>query len=114
MSGPAKRAAKPAGARPRIDLDGVALLDPAGGGGPAIAIFRYRTTAGLVLLIPESADFLVGWEHLDEVVLDLASGALRVRFAEAYAAEQHWLRGARVLEGRWTDRCKLEPSALGL
>lgn len=100
--------------RPRVDLDGIALHDPHSGG-PAIAILRHRTTSGLVLLMPESADFLVEWEHLDQVVLDLISGVVRVVFAEDYAREQNWLRGAGILEGRWTDRVELEaaPAAPG-
>lgn len=101
-------------ARPRIDLDGVTLEDPARPGGEPIAILRYRTTAGLVLLIPESADFLVPWEGLSEVGLDLRSGKVRVAFDPAYASARHWLRGATLLEGTWTDRCELDPKSLGL
>ena len=97
-------------ARPRVDLDGIALRDPRSSG-PAIVILRYRTTSGLVLLMPESADFVVGWEHLDEVVVDLKSGLVRVAFDPTYAAKQNWLRGARVLEGRWMDRVQLDKSA---
>ena len=89
--------------RPRIDLDGVDLNDPAN---PhmLIAIFRYRTTDGLLLLIPESADVLVPWSAVQESTLDLASGAVRLRFDPAYVAKQNWLRGATTLVGRWTDR----------
>lgn len=101
-------------ARPRIDLDGVTLIDPQHPQGEAIAVLRYRTTAGLVLLIPESADFLVPWSGLEEVVLDLQRGQVRIRFNEAFAKRRHWLRGARALEGTWTDRCELDPESVGL
>jgi hypothetical protein len=97
-------------ARPRVDLDGIALREPRSSG-PAIVILRYRTTSGLVFLMPESADFVVSWEHLDEVVVDLKSGLVRVSFDPTYAAEQNWLRGARVLEGRWMDRIQLDKRA---
>jgi len=69
-----------------------------------LAIFRYRTTDGLVLVLPESADLLVSWAHIDETVLDLKGGTLRVRFTADYASRQGWLRGARTLVGTWTDR----------
>lgn len=105
---------KPTTARPRMDLDGVTLHDAAGGDGHPLAVLRYRTTAGLVLLIPESADFLVPWEDLEEVGLDLRAGEVRVRIREGYAQANHWLRGARELVGQWTDRCELKPEALGL
>src|SRR5262245_27815634 len=90
-------------ARPRIDRDGVALVDERN---PAmvVAIFRYRTTEGLILLIPESAEVLVPWAHVVETALDLRSGELRVALAPTYVAEQQWLRGAERLVGRWTDR----------
>jgi hypothetical protein len=90
-------------ARPRIDLEGVALADERN---PymVVAIFRYRTTEGLLLLIPESADVLVEWKHVREAALDLQGGKLRVAFEEAWAAQQNWLRGARVLVGPWLDR----------
>jgi hypothetical protein len=100
-------------ARPRVDLDGLALHAP-GSEGPAIAVLRYRTTAGLVLLMPESAEFLVRWEDLGDVALDLRAGVVRIEFQEAYAARENWLRGARLLEGRWVDRLELDPEALGL
>jgi hypothetical protein len=89
--------------RPRIDLDGVSLVDPKG---PAmvLALFRYRTTEGLVLVLPESADLVVPWSHVDETVLDLKNGTLRVTFTQPYAESQNWLRGARTLVGTWTDR----------
>ena len=93
-------------ARPRIDLDGVALADP---NNPhmVVAIFRRRTAEGLLLLIPESADLFVPWEEVAETALDLRSGLLRLRFRPAYVAAQNWLRGAEELCGRWTDRLDL-------
>jgi hypothetical protein len=98
--------------RPRIDLDGVALVDAAS---PpmVVAIFRYRTRDGLVLLVPESADVLVPWEHVEEASVDLASGQLRVRLRAPFVARETWLRGAHVLVGEWTDRLVLDrpPSA---
>lgn len=104
----------PGSARPRVDLDGVTLADPNRPDGEPVAILRYRTTAGLVLLIPESADFLVPWERLEEVTLDLRRGRVRVRFEAEFAHTRHWLRGAVVLEGTWIDRCKLTPEGVGL
>jgi hypothetical protein len=100
--------------RPRLDLDGVALVDaasPAASG--VVAIFRYRTRDGLVLLVPESADVLVPWEHVEEARVDLASGRLHVRLAASFVARESWVRGARELVGEWTDRVVLEhaPSA---
>ncbi len=90
-------------ARPRIDLEGVALADEKN---PytVVAIFRHRTTDGLVLLIPESADVLVEWKHVREAALDLANGRLKLAFDEDWAATQNWLRSSRVLVGRWLDR----------
>src|SRR5262245_31689279 len=92
--------------RPRIDLDGVALSDPEN---PhmVVAIFRYRTTAGLVLLVPESADVTVPWEAVESATLDLRGGKVEVRLASGFVARENWLRGARVLCGRWTDRLEL-------
>src|SRR2546426_7442978 len=89
-------------ARPRIDLDGVALADPKNPIMP-LAIFRHRTTEGLTLLIPESAELVVPWKEIEEASLDLASGEVRVAFKAGYAKKQNWLRGARVLAGRWMD-----------
>jgi hypothetical protein len=90
-------------ARPRIDLDGVSLVDEAG---PpmVLAIFRYRAAEGLVLLVPESADVLVPFEQVEEASLDLVGGSVRIVFRESYIERQSWLRGARVLSGAWTDR----------
>jgi hypothetical protein len=90
-------------ARPRIDLEGVALADERN---PhmVVAIFRYRTTEGLLLLIPESADVLVPWDRVAEADLDLKSGRLRLELDAGWVSEQNWLRGARVLVGHWLDR----------
>jgi hypothetical protein len=93
-------------ARPRIDLEGVALSDERNAY-MVIAIFRYRTTDGLVLLIPESADVLVRWQDVAEAGLDLKTGRVHVRFAESYVATENWLRGAVTLVGEWTDRFKM-------
>jgi hypothetical protein len=100
-------------ARPRIDLDGVPLQDEQNAH-MIVAIFRYRTVEGLIFLIPESADVLVRWEHVEEATLDLASGRVRVRLAGDYVASQNWLRGARTLVGRWTDRFTMGTPVAGL
>jgi hypothetical protein len=96
--------------RPRIDLDGVSLADekrpPM-----VVAIFRYRTAEGLVLLVPESADVLVPWEQVEETVLDLKAGTVRVVLRESYVERQNWLRGARALVGSWTDRLVMSAGA---
>src|ERR1700722_1913484 len=80
---------RPMNARPRIDLDGVSLVDAAK---PpmVIAVFRYRTAEGLVLLIPESADILVPWEHVDEAALDLMAGTVRIVLRPSYVERQNW------------------------
>lgn len=90
--------------RPRIDLDGVALMDAERKDSAPLIIFRRRTTAGLVLLIPESADLTVSWEHIASATLDLETGGLRVAFEPAWAATQGWLRGATAVAGVWIDR----------
>lgn len=89
--------------RPRIDLDGIALADERD---PhmVVAVFRHRTTEGLVLLQPESVDVLLPWSVVLETTLDLKTGALTVALAPDYVAAQNWLRGATRLVGRWTDR----------
>jgi hypothetical protein len=90
-------------ARPRIDLDGVSLVDLTN---PpmVVAIFRYRTAEGLILLVPESADVLVPWEHVEEARLDLVAGRIVIRLSAAYVERESWLRGAQSLVGTWTDR----------
>ena len=92
--------------RPRIDLDGVTLSDP-DGPAAAVAIFRYRTVEGLVLSMPESADIVVAWEHVETADLSLSTGKLTVAFTEGFAGKANWLGGVRKLEGRWTDRLKI-------
>src|SRR5688572_1422649 len=89
--------------RPRIDLDGVTLMDVNNPYMP-LAVFRFRTTEGLVLLVPESADVLIAWEHVEHAALDLLRGDLRIRFRPDYVATQNWLRGAHELTGDWLDR----------
>jgi len=98
--------------RPRIDLDGVDLYDPRNDK-MAIAIFRYRTTKGLILLVPESAEILVDWEHIRGTHLDLKSGNLTIDLDEAYVGSNNWLRGATSLVGKWIDRFTLDESVLG-
>jgi hypothetical protein len=99
-------------ARPRIDLDGISLVDEAA---PpmVVAIVRYRTVAGLVLLVPESADVLVPWEHIEDARIELKSGRLLLELAPEYVARQSWLRGARRLVGTWTDRFLLGAAEAG-
>ena len=89
--------------RPRIDLDGVPLVDEAR---PpmVLAVFRYRTAEGLALMVPESADVLVPWEHVETAALDLTAGTVRIALRAAFVERQSWLRGARTLVGSWTDR----------
>lgn len=89
---------------PRIDLDGVALVDAREPSGTALAIFRQRTVEGLVLLMPESAEFLVSWDDVAAASLDLVGGAVEIRLRPAYVARSNWLRGADRLAGRWMDR----------
>lgn len=89
--------------RARIDLDGVPLTDETNPYMP-LCIFRHRTTEGLVLLIPESAEVLVKWVDVEEAIIDLAGGTVRVRFKPPYVAAQNWLRGAKTVVGHWLDR----------
>lgn len=85
----------------RMDLDGLPLDDEQG---RTTAIFRYRTTQGLVLLLPESVEVTVPFQDLAEASLDLLSGQVRLRF-QAEAGQRHlWLGRARTLTGVWTDR----------
>lgn len=94
-------------ARPRIDLDGVALHDERNAD-MIVAIFRYRTTEGLLMLIPESADVLVPWNAIEGATLDLVTGAIEVRLSESYVTNENWVRGARVLSGKWLDRYTMQ------
>ena len=92
-------------ARLRFDLDGIPLDDEEG---RTTAILRFRTTAGLVLALPESVDVTVPWGDLAEASVDLQRGRVTVRFADAAQARYRWLGAARVLSGTWTDRQILE------
>lgn len=89
--------------RPRVDLDGITLVDEHNPYMP-LAMFRYRTKEGLILLVPESADVLVEWKDVERAELDLAGGALRIRFRADYVAKNNWLRGVQELVGDWLDR----------
>jgi len=92
-------------ARLRFDLDGIPLDDEEG---RTTAILRFRTTAGLVLALPESVDVTVPWADLAEASVDLVRGRVTVRFSEAARARYRWLGAARALSGAWTDRQVLE------
>jgi hypothetical protein len=92
-------------ARLRFDLDGIPLDDEEG---RTTAILRFRTTAGLVLALPESVDVTVPWGDLAEASVDLVRGRVTVRFADAARARYRWLGAASVLSGAWTDRQVLE------
>lgn len=85
----------------RIDLDGVPLDDE---DGRTTAIFRFRTTAGLVLALPESVEVTVPFADLAGATLDLLGGQVIVRFTDEARARHRWLGAARTLTGRWTDR----------
>jgi hypothetical protein len=87
----------------RIDLDGVALVSEANPS-TVLAIFRARTTEGITLLMPESAEFNVAWEHIESAQLDLAQGDVRLSFKAQYVASMNWLRGSETLIGKWMDR----------
>lgn len=92
-------------ARLRFDLDGIPLDDEEG---RTTAILRFRTTAGLVLSLPESVDVTVPWGDLAEAAVDLVRGRITVRFADGAAGRYRWLGAARTLSGAWTDRQQLE------
>jgi hypothetical protein len=96
--------------RPRIDLDGVALIDPDRPGTNVIGVFRHRTTDGLVILMPESGEIVVPWTAVKAASLDLVSGGLRIELEPRYTAEETWLRGAKTLTGRWLDRFTMRRS----
>jgi hypothetical protein len=89
--------------RPRIDLDGVTLHDPNNPYMP-LAVFRFRTTDGLMLLVPESADVIVPFADIESAALDLIKGELRIQLSASYVAKESWVRGSRVLVGDWLDR----------
>lgn len=92
-------------ARLRFDLDGIPLDDDEG---RTTAILRYRTTAGLVLALPESVDVTVPWSDVAEASVDLQHGRVIVRFVDGAGARHRWLGAARTLRGAWTDRQLLD------
>ena len=92
-------------ARLRFDLDGIPLDDEEG---RTTAILRYRTTAGLILALPESVDVTVPWSDLAEATVDLSRGKITVRFVAGAGQKHRWLGAATVLSGAWTDRHVLE------
>jgi hypothetical protein len=92
-------------ARLRFDLDGIPLDDEEG---RTTAILRFRTTAGLVLALPESVDVTVPWSDVSEASVDLVRGRVTVRLVDGAGARHRWLGAARVLSGAWTDRALLE------
>jgi hypothetical protein len=92
-------------ARLRFDLDGIPLDDE---DGRTTAILRFRTTAGLVLALPESVDVTVPWADVAEALVDLASGRVSIRFVDGAGARYRWLGAARVLRGAWIDREQLD------
>ena len=91
--------------RMRIDLDGVELKD---GNGRVVCILRFRTTAGLVLRLPESTDVTVPWALITEAPLDLMSGRIALRFAANARKQLPWLQDFTELAGEWTDRTVLD------
>ncbi len=99
--------------RPRIDLNGVPLVNADKPDGATILIFRYRTTDGLIVLIPESADELIPWASVEAASLDLASGRVQGRVEPAFAQAHPWMRGAVRLEGQWTDRLAMTAEDVG-
>lgn len=87
--------------RMRIDLEGVALKSPQG---RVMCIFRFRTTDGIVLAIPESVDVTVPWSAIKEAILDLANGQIKISFHPELETRPRWLGEVDVVEGEWTDR----------
>ena len=85
----------------RIDLSGVPLDDEEG---RTTAIFRYRTTRGIVLSLPESVDVTVPFADVAAATLDLASGRVSIALVADAGARHPWLGRARILVGIWTDR----------
>src|SRR3954447_10666332 len=92
-------------ARLRFDLDGIPLDDE---DERTTAILRYRTTAGLVLALPESVDVTIPWSDVVEAVADLAAGTVTVRFVPGAGGRYRWLGASQVLRGPWMDREQLE------
>ena len=103
-------------ARPRIDLDGVAMYDAtrdASRNQMVICVFRKRTRQGLVLLVPESAEVLVPWDQVVAAQVDLGSAEVKIELEADYVAKEHWLRQATHLVGSWTDRVVLDMMVTG-
>ena len=92
--------------KPRIDLDGVSLVDEVNPS-TTLAIFRFRTTQGLMMLMPESAEFFIPKEAVASAKLDLMTGTVRIRLTPEYIGQNNWVRGATVLSGKWMDRVRL-------
>ena len=91
--------------RMRIDLDGVPLKSEQG---RVICIFRFRTTDGLVLAIPESVDVTVPWAAIKAAHLDLVTGSIKLSFHSNVPERPRWLADVDTVEGEWTDRTILE------
>lgn len=87
--------------RMRIDLDGVPLKSPQG---RVLCIFRFRTTSGIALAIPESVDVTVPWSAIENASLDLLSGRISITFHKEGATRPRWLGDVDLVEGEWTDR----------
>ncbi len=92
-------------ARMRIDLDGVDLRDETG---RLVAIFRFRTTQGLMLRLPESTDVVIPWAQIEEALIDLSKARVHVVFTADAVAAHSWLKRQRRIAGSWTDRRVLE------
>ncbi len=84
----------------RIDLNGVALRTASG---RVLCLFRFRTTEGILVQLPESVDALIPWAAVEEAALDLRSGNVRLRLSRN-ASRPAWLGEADALTGKWTDR----------
>ena len=91
--------------RMRFDLDGIPLDDE---DGRTTAILRFRTTAGLVLALPESVDVTVPWADIASARIDLERGRVEVHLKPGAGRTHRWLGAAQVLTGTWTDRHELE------
>jgi hypothetical protein len=87
--------------RMRIDLDGVPLKSPQG---RVLCMFRFRTTDGIVLAIPESVDVTVPWSAIKEASLDLILGHISIHFHSDASSRPRWLGEVDIVIGEWTDR----------
>jgi hypothetical protein len=92
--------------RPRVDLDGIPLVDQENPT-TTLVIFRFRTTQGLMMLMPESAEFFIPWASVEAANLDLLSGTFRISLSPEYIQNHNWVRGATTLTGRWIDRVNM-------